>query len=82
MTTGTRSLTSGKAASFERFVVPALHRAEIEVGGSQPWDIQIHDRRFYRRVVDACGVDVGEIAGHRQRFHLGQQVEAEGREAA
>lgn len=60
MTTGTRSLTSGKAASFERFVVPTLRRAEIEVGGSRPWDIKIHDRRFFRRVVLEGSLGLGD----------------------
>lgn len=51
MTTGSRSLTSGMTASPEKLVASALRKADIEIGGSQPWDLGVQDRRFFRRVV-------------------------------
>src|SRR5690606_16890137 len=32
----------------------------VTVGGSQPWDIQIHDARLYRRVVRHGTLGLGE----------------------
>jgi len=30
-----------------------LRSADIEIGGTRPWDIQVHDERLYKRVVGA-----------------------------
>lgn len=37
-----------------------LDRADIIVGGDRPWDVQIHDDRFYDRVVRDGTLGVGE----------------------
>ncbi len=36
---------------YESYVCSFLRKADIEVGGSRPWDLRIHDRRFFRRIV-------------------------------
>jgi hypothetical protein len=38
----------------------ALSRAEIVIGGSAPWDIQVHDSRFYDRVLTEGSLGLGE----------------------
>ena len=43
----------GKSPSFWRF-------AGIEVNGPQPWDIQIHDERFFDRALGEGSIGVGE----------------------
>ncbi|MGK7295464.1 MAG: cyclopropane fatty acyl phospholipid synthase [Candidatus Wenzhouxiangella sp. M2_3B_020] len=37
-----------------------LQAADIEIGGSRPWDLQVHDDRFYRRVLAEGTVGAGE----------------------
>jgi cyclopropane-fatty-acyl-phospholipid synthase len=37
-----------------------LALAEIEVNGSHPWDIQVHDDRFYERVLRDASLGLGE----------------------
>jgi len=37
-----------------------LERADIRTGGERPWDIQIHDERFYRRVFAQGSMGLGE----------------------
>jgi len=37
-----------------------LASADIAIGGSRPWDIQVHDERFYRRVVTEAHLGIGE----------------------
>ncbi len=37
-----------------------LNIAEIEVNGSKPWDIQVHDDRFYQRVLREVELGLGE----------------------
>ena len=37
-----------------------LRSAGVRVGGTAPWDIQIHDRRFYRRVLVDGSLGLGE----------------------
>jgi len=45
------------AESVVRF---ALDAAGIQVGGDQPWDIQVHDPRFYGRVLGEGALGLGE----------------------
>ncbi len=42
-----------------------LHEADIELDGSRPWDIEVHDDRFYDRVFRDGDMGVGEsyVAG-------------------
>jgi len=44
----------------ERALRALLARAGVEVGGSRPFDIQVHDPRFYRRVLAGAVLGLGE----------------------
>jgi cyclopropane-fatty-acyl-phospholipid synthase len=44
----------------ETFIRNLLALAEIEVNGPNPWDIQVHDPRFYDRVVNEVQLGLGE----------------------
>jgi len=44
----------------ETIIRGLLASADIEVNGSNPWDIQIHDDRFYRRVLSEIELGLGE----------------------
>ena len=37
-----------------------LARADIQVNGARPWDIQVHDQRFYQRVLSEGTLGAGE----------------------
>ena len=37
-----------------------LSQAGITINGRQPWDIQVHDTRLYRRVVAQGSLGLGE----------------------
>jgi len=41
-------------------------RADIIIGGDRPWDIQVHDDRFYRRVLLHGSLGLGESYMERQ----------------
>lgn len=45
---------------LERRVSELLLRADIEPNGSRAWDIQIHDPRFYARVLREGSIGLGE----------------------
>jgi len=48
-------------ASFARSRVEALlDDADVKVGGERPWDIQVHDQRFYRRALLQGSLGLGE----------------------
>ena len=47
-------------SSAERVVRDLFERAGVAVGGSQPWDIEVHDDRFYGRVLKAGSLGLGE----------------------
>lgn len=36
---------------YKSLVTELLSLAEIEINGSNLWDIQVHDERFYKRAV-------------------------------
>jgi cyclopropane-fatty-acyl-phospholipid synthase len=44
----------------ETVIRQLLELAEIEVNGSNPWDIQVHDPRFYDRVLKEVELGFGE----------------------
>jgi len=44
----------------EKFIRDLLSSADITVNGSQPWDIQIIDDRFYERVLQDASLGLGE----------------------
>jgi cyclopropane-fatty-acyl-phospholipid synthase len=43
-----------------RMVARILARADIHVNGDRPWDIRVHDERFYRRLIAEGGLGAGE----------------------
>jgi cyclopropane-fatty-acyl-phospholipid synthase len=47
-------------ASPEKIVEALLSRAGVAVGGSNPWDITVHDDRFYARVLRYQSLGLGE----------------------
>mgnify|MGYP001108056759 CR=1 FL=1 len=48
------------ASNSETIVRGLLDLAEIEVKGSRPWDIQVHNPRFYDRVLQHATLGLGE----------------------
>ncbi len=44
----------------EEFISGLLGMADIQVGGPRPWDITVHDRRFFGRVMGHGGLGLGE----------------------
>lgn len=48
------------AGRSEAVVRDLLAEAEIEVNGNHPWDIQVHDARFYDRVLRETELGFGE----------------------
>ncbi len=45
---------------FKRMALSLLEQADVVVGGSRPWDIQVHDERFYTRVLLNGSLGLGE----------------------
>ena len=45
---------------YKSLVKELLSLAEIEINGSNPWDIQVHDERFYKRAVTEVELGIGE----------------------
>ncbi len=48
------------SSQAEDLVKKLLKSADIEVNGSHPWDIQVHDDRFYDRVLKEVALGLGE----------------------
>jgi len=48
------------SAKFKSFISDLLAQIDIEVGGSRPWDIQVHDERLYNRVMTQGSLGLGE----------------------
>ena len=45
---------------FKRKLTQLLEDADITIDGHEPWDIQVHDNRFYRRVLSEAHLGTGE----------------------
>ena len=45
---------------FQRRVAALLDSADIHIDGTRPWDIQVHDADFYRRVLTGGSLGLGE----------------------
>jgi cyclopropane-fatty-acyl-phospholipid synthase len=43
-----------------RIVADLLGTVDVAIGGSRPWDLQVHDERFYRRVLGDGALGLGE----------------------
>ncbi|MEM9243394.1 MAG: cyclopropane fatty acyl phospholipid synthase [Pseudomonadota bacterium] len=47
--------------NFEKAVKELLKEvADIEINGNRPWDVQVHDKRVYRRVLHQQSLGLGE----------------------
>ena len=44
----------------ELIIRKLFESADIEVNGTDPWDIQVNDNRFYNRVLREVGLGLGE----------------------
>ena len=44
----------------EKIIRQLLELAEIQINGQNPWDIQVHDQRFYDRVLRESSLGLGE----------------------
>ena len=49
-----------ESQKYKSIVKRLLSLTGIEINGSKPWDIQIHDERFYKRVVTQVELGLGE----------------------
>ncbi|MDP2365327.1 MAG: cyclopropane fatty acyl phospholipid synthase [Ignavibacteria bacterium] len=49
-----------KSEKYKRLVEELLNLAGIQINGSQSWDIQIHDERFYKRAIGEVELGMGE----------------------
>lgn len=47
-------------SKYQSLVKELLSLANIEINGSHPWDIQVHDDRFYKRAVTEVELGLGE----------------------
>ncbi|MCR4333687.1 MAG: cyclopropane fatty acyl phospholipid synthase [Patescibacteria group bacterium] len=47
-------------ASARTFVEEMLKKADVEIGGNRPQDIQVHDKRFFNRVIRYGTLGLGE----------------------
>ncbi|MGB9664500.1 MAG: cyclopropane fatty acyl phospholipid synthase [Ignavibacteria bacterium] len=45
---------------YKKLAQELLQLAGIEINGSNPWDIQVHDERFYKRVITQAELGLGE----------------------
>lgn len=52
--------TVGRRFSYERAVNELLAGTDIKINGSRPWDIRVHDERFFHRVLGRGTLGAGE----------------------
>ncbi|HNN93002.1 hypothetical protein [Haliangium sp. UPWRP_2] len=45
---------------YSKITKAILSPIDVEIGGNRPWDIQVHDPRFYRRVLLEGALGLGE----------------------
>ena len=55
-----RHATVGRRFSYERAVNELLAGTDIKINGPRPWDIRVHDERFFHRVLGQGTLGVGE----------------------
>ena len=58
--TTTKELVRQPVQNSERVLRDLLELADVQVNGSRPWDIQVHDQRFYGRVLREANLGAGE----------------------
>src|SRR5512137_3170906 len=57
------SISTGKDMSRDELhkkVELLMSLADVEIGGGRPWDIRVHDDRFYERVLAEGSLGLGE----------------------
>src|ERR1700740_3715399 len=52
--------TVGRRFSYRRTVEELLAGTDIKINGSRPWDIRVHDERFFQRVLGQGTLGAGE----------------------
>ena len=52
--------TVGRRYSYERAVNELLAGTDIKINGSRPWDIRVHDERFFHRLMGRGTLGAGE----------------------
>ena len=56
-----RSMTASRTASrAENLVTELMESADVRVNGDRPWDIQVHDARFFDRMIRHGQLGIGE----------------------
>ena len=45
---------------YENLAKEILSFAGIEINGSNPWDIQVHNKDFYKRAITEAELGIGE----------------------
>jgi len=51
---------SASANRFRRKIERLLEGTDIRIDGDRPWDVRVHDERFYRRVLAEASLGLGE----------------------
>ena len=46
--------------SYEKTLTDLFALADVEINGHRLWDIQVHDPRFYKRVLSQSSLGLGE----------------------
>jgi len=46
--------------NHKQIIEELLDKADVKINGNRPWDIQVSDDRFYKRVVDGGSLGIGE----------------------
>ncbi len=58
--TAPRSVAPPASTATARKVADLFGLAGIEIGGGRPWDLQVRDRRFYKRLLSGGSLAAGE----------------------
>jgi cyclopropane-fatty-acyl-phospholipid synthase len=58
--TPANSHSESSRSSRRALAEDVLARGDIQIGGSRPWDLQIHDERFFKRVLSEDALGLGE----------------------
>src|ERR1700704_6373840 len=56
----THHAAAGGRVSYERTINEMLAGSDVKINGPRPWDIRVHDERFFQRVLGHGTLGVGE----------------------
>jgi cyclopropane-fatty-acyl-phospholipid synthase len=48
------------AETFRKKIADILSLADVEINGVRPWDLQVHNSKFYTRIIAFGSVGLGE----------------------